>query len=283
MADSEEGEGMNPSYHAIDICEAGFAYGHCRRRHEVLKGVSCSIDGGEVVSLLGANGAGKSTLFKCILGLLDGYSGSILIQGHEASQMTAKELSDCIAYIPQLHYPAFNYSVLDMVLMGTGHQFSIMSAPGAAEMARSREALSKIGISHLADRDFSSLSGGEQQLVLMARALVQQAPIWILDEPVASLDFGNQIMVQEQLRTLSREGYAILMSTHNPEQAYMFSDKIVALDEGRVLSCGKPSEVINEELIRSLYGIDVKIDRLYEDSRIVCTPISIRTYMNFTK
>lgn len=256
----------------IEINKVSFAYGKGKHRHEVLHDVSFSVKEGELAALLGANGVGKSTLFKCILGILEGYEGSIGIDGENAARMSAGRLAKKIAYIPQLHYPAFNYSVLNMVLMGTGGQLSVMSAPGRKEIELSYEALDKMGIAGLAQRGFNSLSGGEQQLVLMARALAQNAGIWILDEPVANLDYGNQIMVQERLMKLAREGYTLLMSTHNPEQSFIFADRIVAMKDGRVLADDIPGEVIKPELIRSLYGTDVVIDSLYGDKVRVCVP-----------
>lgn len=261
----------------IEIKNVSYTYGKNRKANEVLKDVSFSIEKGEVVSVLGANGVGKSTLFKCILGLLPDYKGSIQIDGEEACKLSAEKLAKKIAYIPQLHYPAFGYSSLNMVLMGTGNRGGALSSPGKKEKEDSYLALEKMEIAHLAERNFASLSGGEQQLVLMARALVQNASTWILDEPVASLDFGNQIMVQEQLVKLAREGYSILMSTHNPEQTFIFSDKIVALKDGRVAAAGKPKDIINDALIKELYGIEVNVNSLYEDRVRICIPKTVIT------
>ena len=257
---------------SIIIENVSFSYGRGSKAREVLHNVSFAAEQGEVVALLGANGVGKSTLIKCILGLLPGYTGSIKIDGEEASGLPAGRLARKIAYIPQLHYPAFNYSVLDMVLMGTGTERSVISSPGSEQQKKAYEALERLGIRELADRDYTHLSGGEQQLVLMARALVQKAGTWILDEPVANLDFGNQIMVQEQLVRMSRDGHTILMSTHNPEQSYIYADKIVALKDGGVLAAGSPGEVINSEMIRQLYNIDVTVESLQGDYMRVCVP-----------
>lgn len=234
-----------------------FSYGKGSKRKEVLSDVSFCAADGELVALLGANGAGKSTLFKCILGILDGYSGEICIDGEKAEKLTASALAKKIAYIPQLHYPAFNYSVIDMVLMGMGNRISPFSSPGRKELEDAYRALDEMGIAELSGRDFIQLSGGEQQLVLMARAMAQNAKNWILDEPVANLDLGNQFMVQEKLKALAGKGYTILLSSHDPEQTFMFADRVVALKDGKVLAEGSPGAVLTQEVVSRLYGTAV--------------------------
>jgi len=136
-------------------------------------------------------------------------------------------------------------------------------------------AMEKVGISHLALRCFHRLSGGEQQLVLIARALVQKAPVLMLDEPTANLDFGNQLRVLEQARSLAREGYTVIQTTHHPEQSYLFSDRILTIQKGRVLKEGTPEEVLTEETIRALYGVDVEVVSLYNDNARICIPAHI--------
>jgi len=222
----------------------------------ILKGLRFHAQGGELVSLLGKNGAGKSTLFKCILGLIRDYEGTVEIDGEDMRTVPAKELARRVAYIPQNHYPSFNYSVLDMVLMGSANQLSSMGIPGKRQEEQAMRALEKNGILPLASRGFAQISGGEQQLVLMSRAILQNAGIWILDEPLASLDYGNQIRVLKQLRRLASEGYLILQSIHNPDQAYRYSDRILGMSGGKIICDGAPEEVMNEELIRVLYGKD---------------------------
>ena len=137
------------------------------------------------------------------------------------------------------------------------------------------EALEKIGISHLAERCFHRISGGERQLALIARALVQRAPVLMLDEPTASLDFGNQLLVLTQARELAREGYTVIQTTHNPEQSYMFSDRILALRGGEVLTEGRPKDVLTSDMMRQLYGVEVEVSSLFDDRARVCTPASV--------
>lgn len=245
----------------ISVKDLSFSYD----THEVLNGISFDAQPGELLCILGQNGAGKSTLFKCMLGLLKGHSGSVVIDGKDISEMKPAEKASCVAYIPQAAHPAFSYSVLDMVLMGTNARLSGRISPGASEREIAMQALAKTGIEELADRNYSMISGGEQQLVIIARALAQGAQILIMDEPTSSLDYGNQMRVQKQLRQLVGEGYTIIQSSHNPEQAYTFSDRIICIKDGQVYKDGKPEDILDESLIRTLYGIEVEMMKSKDD------------------
>ena len=224
---------------------------------EVLRGVSFSGESGQLLAVLGPNGVGKTTLFRCILGLQTHYMGKILIDGADSRTFSARELAHQIAYIPQTHGMAFSYSVQDMVLMGTTHNVSAMSVPKQKELDAASAALEQLGISHLTHQNFSKLSGGEQQLVLIARALAQNARTLLMDEPTASLDYGNQSLVLRQVRALADDGYTIFLSTHNPQHALWYADRALALFDGAMEAFGAPSEIVNAALIHRLYGVDV--------------------------
>lgn len=245
----------------IKVDGLGFSYGS----HEVLRGISFEASPGEFLCILGHNGAGKSTLFKCMLGILKGYSGSVTVDGEELSAMKPSEKARRVAYIPQAANPAFSYSVTDMVLMGTTAGLNGRISPGPEEKATAAAALRRLGIEHLAGRSYAEISGGEQQLVLIARALAQGAKILIMDEPTSSLDYGNRMRVQKQLRELIADGYTIIQSTHDPEQAYVFADKVICIRDGFIHSQGRPAEVLDSELIRELYNIDVEMIRSKDD------------------
>lgn len=255
----------------IEVKELSFSYG----QRKVLEHISFSVRKGEFLSILGANGVGKSTLFRCVLGLLKTYEGQILVDGENTKKLPERELAKRIAYIPQSSSPAFNFSVFDIVLMGLTSGMRTFGIPGKAEKERVFWALDKIGISSLADRCFHRLSGGERQLVMIARALVQNAPILMLDEPTASLDFGNQLRVLRQMRILADEGYTIIQTTHDPDFCYLFSDRILALKDGKILTEGTPQKVLTEETIQSLYGVDVQILQLLDDRCRVCLPAEL--------
>lgn len=258
---------------SIEVQSLSYSYGDRR----VLQDISFKVGEGEFLSILGPNGVGKSTLFRCMLGLLSDYTGKVLINGQDAGSLSIQERARQISYIPQSSASAFNYSVLEVVLMGVSSRLGAFASPRKEDVERCQWALAKTGIPHLAQRCFHKLSGGERQLVLIARALAQKARVLMLDEPTASLDFGNQYLVMKQARSLASEGYTVIQTTHNPEQSFIFSDRILMLQNGRVLKEGPPSEVLTKELIKELYGVDTDVLSLYDDRARVCIPHEILT------
>lgn len=255
----------------IQVQRLSYSY---EKNKPVLKDVSFELESGSFVCLLGPNGVGKSTLFKCMLGLLPGYSGKILIDGENIASLTPRQLSRRVAYIPQSTAPVFNYTVSDVVLMGTTSQASAWGSPGERELAYVQKALQTLNIEHLAPRQFMNISGGERQLVLIARALAQQAGVLFMDEPTANLDYGNQIRVLERVKELTGEGYTIIQSTHNPEQAFLYADRVIAVKDGRVAADGAPNAAMDSELLTSLYGVNVSVESLRNDRVRVCIPSS---------
>ncbi len=256
---------------SIQINDLSFSYG----KHKVLDNVSFSAETGSLLAVLGPNGVGKSTLFQCILGLLQNYSGTITINGQDSRGIEIQELAKEVAYIPQSHAPVFNFSVFDIVLMGTTAQVSAVCNPGPAQVALAKAALERLGIVHLKERGYTKISGGERQLVLIARALAQNAKILVMDEPTSSLDYGNQIRILSHIRKLTSEGYTVIQSTHNPDQTFLFADQVLALSNGQVIKQGKPEDVITEALIKSLYGVEVEVQSLFGDRARVCLPRSV--------
>lgn len=239
----------------IEARDLRFSYGE----HEVLKGVSFKAEAGHVTALLGPNGAGKTTLFSCILGLNTAYGGSVTLFSHEAKTLSAKELAKYAAYIPQSHTDVFGYTVEEMVLMGSTGALSFTANPKREQLDAAHTALKRAGVEHLSDRIFTRLSGGEKQMVLIARAICQSSRALIMDEPTANLDFGNQARVMELCCSLAEEGYAVLLSTHNPQHALWYADRSVALLDGRVIAQGESGSIITEGLISSLYGMEASM------------------------
>lgn len=235
----------------LDIQNLSFSYGE----HEVLSDLSFKIYKAEFLSVLGPNGVGKTTLFRCLLSILKNYKGDIDYQARDIRTISQKKMAEIIAYIPQIHRPSFGYTVLDTVLMGTSHRFSVFSSPKTEYIEEAYRALIKMGVAYLAHRNYAEISGGEQQLVLISRALAQGSKILVMDEPTSHLDYGNQYHVLQQVRLLANEGYTVILSTHNPQHALSFSDRILALHQGRIKACGHTSDLLKPDLIHDLYGI----------------------------
>lgn len=254
----------------MSLCVERLSFSY--KKEQVLDNVTFAQQGSSLLCLLGPNGVGKSTLFRCILGLLPGYTGEIVIDGKNARTLPPRELARHIAFVPQSHAPVFGYSVMDMVLMGTSASFSVFSVPGKQERLIAEQALEQVGISRLGGRAFMELSGGERQLVLIARALAQQARILLMDEPTANLDYGNQLRVLSKVKQLTQAGYTVIQSTHNPDQALLFADTVMTLQDGRVTAFGPPRDVLDEERLHSLYGVDISLARLYDGKISVCVP-----------
>jgi iron complex transport system ATP-binding protein len=252
----------------LQVQHLAFTY----RSAPVLRDVCFSLTQGSYVCVLGKNGAGKSTLFKCILGLLKSYDGEILLDSIDMRLLSPKKLAGQIAYIPQMHAQPFAYSVLDMVLMGTSPDFSVFSMPGKTQRERAEHALETMGIAEFANRPYTQLSGGEQQLVLIARALAQNAKILLMDEPCASLDYGNQVRVMKKLKELAQEGYLIIQSTHNPEHVFLFADEALVLEDGKIRAFGAPGEILTEQLLEELYRIPIGLHEVGTDEVKICVP-----------
>ncbi|HJJ29336.1 MAG TPA: ABC transporter ATP-binding protein [Methanocorpusculum sp.] len=248
---------------------------YAKREPLVLRGINFRAEPGEVIAVLGQNGVGKSTMFKCLLGFFKNYEGEISLDGKDLRTMSHKQIAKKVAYIPQSTYPTFNYDVIDVVLMGLTSQLKLLAAPKAEHIDKAREALANLGIEHLADSGYGEISGGERQLVLIARALVQNAKILIMDEPTANLDYGNQLRVMEKVAALARGGYTILLSTHNPDHAFLYASRVLVLQAGSVIADGKPDEVLDEALIRRVYGVETRISSFEDDlgTHKICLPL----------
>jgi iron complex transport system ATP-binding protein len=186
-------------------------------------------------------------------------SGSIQIDGSETGRMPRRELARQIAWVPQSATVIFPFSVFEIVLMGRTSHASAFSSPSSRDRRRVIETLDQLGISHLRDRPFNQISGGERQLTLIARALCQDARILIMDEPAASLDYGNQIRVLQIVNTLRQSGYAIVMSAHNPDHAFLSATHAAVLSEGRIVALGDPHSVITSESLSKLYGARIRV------------------------
>jgi iron complex transport system ATP-binding protein len=245
------------------------AYGYHDR--SVGRDVSLGIDAGEVLCVLGPNGGGKTTLLRTLLGLLPSQGGNIALDGRPLAAWPRHALARVMGYVPQAHAGYFAFSVRDIVLMGRTAHIGLFAAPAQRDRQAAAHALDTLGIAHLADQPCTQISGGERQLVLIARALAQGATLLVLDEPTAGLDFGNQIRVLEQIRALAASGMGVIFSTHDPDQAFQCADHALLLRPGGLLCSGAPDAVLNNENLRELYGVTVEVVEL-PGGRRACVP-----------
>lgn len=216
----------------------------------IVQDISLKVSAGDVLCLLGPNGSGKTTFFKTVLGFLKNLKGSICLDGQDIKTWAHSKIARSIGYIPQSHHPQFPFQVIDIVLMGRAAHLSPFSSPSKKDYEIAEEALAKLNIDYLRDRIYTKLSGGERQLVLIARALAQQSPILLMDEPTASLDFGNQAMVLGRIQQLSDAGLLIIMASHFPEHAFLYGTKALLFKEGEVYGFGDPDTVMTKKISR---------------------------------
>jgi len=233
-------------------------------KRTVINDVSFEIKKGSVCGLIGANGAGKSTLIKCIMGYIRPDEGEIFIDNLPIRQLSESDMAKQVAYVSQSHNIPFAFTVTDMVLMGRTPHLGGIYGPKKEDYEICEREIENVGLSDVKDRLFVNLSGGQQQLVVLARAFAQSAPALILDEPTASLDYRNQMRFWEIIREFAGKGKAVLVSLHDPNHAMWFCDRVIALgNNGKLKAQGNPSSVLTPQLLKEVY--DYSID-------VSCTP-----------
>jgi iron complex transport system ATP-binding protein len=237
-----------------------FAYdGH---GEPVLEGLDLQLAPGSVTAILGPNGAGKTTLLYLLLGLLRPAAGSIRIDGREVAALSRGELSRAMALVPQTETSAFDFSVLDYVLMGRAPHLGMLRLPSADDLRVALARLSSLNLMGLRRRSILELSAGERQMVILARALTQEPKVLLLDEPTAHLDLANSHRVLTTLSRLAADGMTVAFATHDPAAAIQIADQIVLLRQGRALAKGPPTEVLTADLLQATYGIPVRVINL---------------------
>ncbi len=225
-----------------------------------LHDVSVSIPRGSLTGLLGPNGCGKTTLLKLMSGILQPRQGTLTLDGRPLSSIPRRELARHIAVVPQETHPAFDYTALEMVLMGRHPHLGPFRLEGPDDVAIAREAMAATGTAHLDDRPYMTLSGGEKQRVVIAGALAQTPDVLLLDEPTASLDLGYQLEVASLLSRLNRErGVTMVLATHDLNLAASLCDTLVLLRGGRVLAQGATRDVLTGAMIQRLYDVDADV------------------------
>ena len=243
---------------------------------KVLNGINFSAEEGEMVYVLGANGCGKTTLFNIIVGFKARTSGDVLSDGRDIDTLSRSDMAKQIAYIPQDHFPAFNYNVLDIVLMGRASHLPPFGKPGNEDIEIAKQTLRTLGIVELAGKGYMNISGGQRQLVLIARAMCQQAGVIVMDEPLQSLDFVNQAMVTQALGRLVAHQYTILMSTHTAVHSFDSNAKVLLMDKSGSAVFGGLEQILTKENIEAAYGLPVQTI-IGEDERggkhLLCLPM----------
>jgi iron complex transport system ATP-binding protein len=226
--------------------------------HVVGSGLNVAFETGEVLALLGPNGGGKTTLLKTLLGLIDAKAGEVRLDGRPLAAYSIQERARIIAYVPQVHTGTFAFTVETVVLMGRTAHGNLFSRPSPHDHEVATSALERFGIGRLSQRPYTQISGGERQLVLLARALAQEPQFIVLDEPTASLDFGNQGKVMSEIRALAASGHGVLFTTHDPNHARRAADRVFLLRDGTQLAEGPVGNVLNKAQLEALYRAPVE-------------------------
>ena len=249
--------------------------GHYVLRNYVLRNVSFEVGRGRIVALLGPNGSGKTTLLRILSGILRAQSGSVTVDDLDIRRLSHRELARRIAVVPQETHAAFDFTVLDIVLMGRYPHLGVFELEGAADLEIARDALEATGTREFETRQFSTLSGGEKQRVVIASALAQASDALLLDEPTASLDLGYQFEIATLLGDLNRErGTTMVVSTHDLNLAAALCGEVVLLRQGRVLAQGRTGDVLTAANIRALYGVDADVQFHQRAGHLTVVPIA---------
>lgn len=256
----------------LEVKELAYNYNN---KKEVLKNVNLSLSAHDILCLLGPNGTGKTTLLRSILGLNKIKKGEVLLNGKNLFKIPPVQRAKMMAYVPQALTMSFPYRVDEVVLMGRTAHLGYGMPPSKEDEEISEQSLEVLGISHLADRSFNEISGGERQMAFVARAIAQRARILIMDEPTANLDYANQIRMLRVVNELSKKGYAILMTSHFPDHGFLACNKVALLKGGRVLEYGKPKEVITTKTLTNLYDTPVCVSTAMVEGepKSVCIPL----------
>lgn len=253
-------------------------------KHTILKDISLTLNTGEICCVLGPNGIGKTTLFKSLLGLLNPLCGDISLDGHSILKWSARKKAKEIAYVAQAHTPPFPYKVKDVVLLGRTVHLGLFGNPTRYDYNLCEEIMKEIGIYHLRDSAYTHISGGERQLVMIAKALVQEPHFLVLDEPTANLDFANSTKIINLLISLKHKGLGIILSTHSPTDVFTCADTTALFTKDKRLLFGPTNEIMTSHALDAAYGLDIEIidylDRQNHSRRVCITPLSLELLAN---
>lgn len=242
----------------------------------LLDGVSFALEAGEALCLLGPNGTGKTTLLRCLLGLERIARGRIELCGRDLAGLSPAESARLVAYVPQDTSTVFAFLAFDVVLMGRSPHLAFMASPTDEDRRLALGAMARLGIGNLAARPFLELSGGERQMVLVARALAQGSTVLVMDEPCAGLDIGNQMRIIRIIRQLARDGYSILLTTHLPDHAFAVGGRVALLKDGRMIGPAAPETLLDAAALGRLYDTPIDVIRVPAGpatGQYLCVPV----------
>ena len=250
-------------------------YRYPGRQEPLLEDVNLRLEQGNLLTILGANGAGKSTLLNCMAGLIRPQSGSVMLNGHDMTALSSRDIAKCIAYVSQQAPQTYQYSVVDYVLLGRAAQIGVFGRPGRRDYEAAEQSLAQLGIAHFASKNYMRLSGGEKQMVNIAKALAQEPQLILFDEPTAALDYGNVFRTLSLVAALAEQGYTIVMTTHNPDHPMLLSDRlptsrVALLGRSGSLHSGKVGGIITEAALAELYHTDLCLADVPLLKRKVC-------------
>lgn len=236
-----------------------------------LRNISFELDRGEIISILGANGVGKSTLFKIIMGILYPKNGEIKLDEKNLKKYTSKEIAKKIGYVKQYNESSYEYTVRDFLIMGRAPYIGLMQNPQKEDWYIVEQVIKRLGLEDFANRNMNELSGGQNQLIFLGRALVQNPKIILLDEPTNHLDLGNQYKILKMIKDLAKEGYSILMTTHFPDHVILLEGKVGIISDEGSMKFGTVKELLTEEMLEDIYKTGLKKIYVEELGRDICT------------
>lgn len=248
------------------------------KQEEILTDINIKLEEGHILSVLGPNGIGKTTLLKCMIGLMPWSRGRSLLAGKDIGTLKSKEIWNMISYIPQTHGFSFSYTGLEMVMLGRSSHLGLFQQPGHREIEMAEEMMEKVGITRLADKDCNRMSGGELQMVLIARALINEPKLIILDEPETGLDFHNQILVLNMVEKLAHEeNISAIMNTHYPTNAMSIADEALMMNRKGDRFYGPTGDILNESNISKSFDVNVVVDEIMYQNRTIrsVVPVSL--------
>ena len=246
-----------------------------KKNAPIFENITFEVNEGEILAILGPNGSGKTTMLRCITGMLKWKNGRSLLDGEDIGSMSQRKLWSKMSYVPQAKTVSLAYTALEMVLLGRSSQLNLFEAPKQRDVDKALEVLDFLGISHLGDKKCSKISGGELQMVLIARALVSDPKVLVLDEPESNLDFKNQLVVLDAISNLASEGMTCIFNTHYPAHALQRAKKSLILSKNGEYVFGDTDSVVTEENIRQAFGVDAVIGEIKNRGNVIKSVVPV--------